>query len=438
VAGRPSLVQFCSIGSLTGRWGGMTGETDYAAANEALARLGLWARRHLLSCSVKTLVWPTWESVGMITNFAVTKRYVTPMSADEGVRHWLRELVDCSSGEIMFMGAVGRALTPIQIKGFSPIFDLRNISQLVTLHHHAGEPRQFRPAARFLTHYRIEPANAPFVRAFRLDGRPALPASMLLEHACGVGAWVSPEDFRPRALAALANVVIRLDQLVWKASADGAIHLESAAMGSWRGDDWQVEVCCRHVVSQSEVLRLTLVYSDRAVGRMDPQSATRPSSGQLVRESLPSPQRATWVDHLLPAAEWQTPRGDWGRTDAALKRTGWAPPASAADLWATPLPPELRLPVNHLENVLQALWSAQAGPGESAVHHWRIGCLVIGPAPAAQAHHLTQYADGRFNVTDGEGQSVLELRGTTLEVGGDQSAVACSTPELSSLLTRSA
>ncbi|WP_255214308.1 SDR family NAD(P)-dependent oxidoreductase, partial [Burkholderia pseudomallei] len=88
VRAQPRLVQFCNVGSLTGRWGGMTGETDYAAANEALARLGLWAARHAFSpaCGVKTLVWPTWEGVGMITNFAVTQRYVSPMNVDEGVR----------------------------------------------------------------------------------------------------------------------------------------------------------------------------------------------------------------------------------------------------------------------------------------------------------------------------------------------------------------
>jgi NAD(P)-dependent dehydrogenase (short-subunit alcohol dehydrogenase family) len=54
VAGRSRLVQFCNMGSLTGRWGGMTGETDYAAANEALARLSLWAKDQARSCCVKT------------------------------------------------------------------------------------------------------------------------------------------------------------------------------------------------------------------------------------------------------------------------------------------------------------------------------------------------------------------------------------------------
>ncbi len=178
VRARPRLVQFCNVGSLTGRWGGMTGETDYAAANEALARLGLWAARHAFSpaCGVKTLVWPTWEGVGMITNFAVTQRYVSPMNVDEGVRHWLRELAAPGSGEVMFMGAVGRAPTHVQIMGFVPIRELPNIGELVTRRHHVGEPVRFRPFKRFESRYAIDPAVAPYAHAFRFNGRAVLPA----------------------------------------------------------------------------------------------------------------------------------------------------------------------------------------------------------------------------------------------------------------------
>src|SRR6185369_1905903 len=49
---------FCNVGSLTGRWGGMPGETDYAAANEGLARCGMWANERS-GLPVKTIAWPT-------------------------------------------------------------------------------------------------------------------------------------------------------------------------------------------------------------------------------------------------------------------------------------------------------------------------------------------------------------------------------------------
>ena len=44
----------------TGRLGGMVGQLEYAAANEALARLGRWADR-LAGYPVMTLAWPTWD-----------------------------------------------------------------------------------------------------------------------------------------------------------------------------------------------------------------------------------------------------------------------------------------------------------------------------------------------------------------------------------------
>src|SRR5262249_16897123 len=61
------LKLFCNVGSLTGRWGGMVGEIDYAAANEGLSRLGMWAAGRVLF-PVETICWPTWERLGMIKN----------------------------------------------------------------------------------------------------------------------------------------------------------------------------------------------------------------------------------------------------------------------------------------------------------------------------------------------------------------------------------
>jgi NAD(P)-dependent dehydrogenase (short-subunit alcohol dehydrogenase family) len=413
-AHRPRLLQFCNMGSLTGRWGGMTGETDYAAANEAMARLGLWAQHQTTFCCVKTLVWPTWDGVGMITNLAVTKRYVTPMAIDEGVGHFLREIVDRGSGEVMFMGAVGRALTPIQIRGFSPILDLHNIASLVTMHHHAGQPLQFRPFRRFSTRYVIDPATAPCVHAFRLDGRSALPASMLIEHACVLGDWVGPEDFRPLTLAALMNVHVNFEGLLWRSGAESVIQIQSEAVGRWLDDEWQVDVRCTQVSTAAELLRLTLVYQDRVAGSSEPAPGPLRLPQGLVPKILTSPQRATWNAHLLPPAPWQAPSAVSG--DAAdVAQVASIPAAQASDLWALPLPPDLRLPINHLENVLRVLWSAQAAvAAEGAVVNWHIDCLVLGGAPAASAHWLVQHTDDRFTVVDARAHLVLELHGVAL------------------------
>ncbi len=430
VAGRPRLVQFCNVGSLTGRWGGMTGETDYAAANEALARLGQWARRHALACTVKTVVWPTWESVGMITNFAVTKRYVTPMAADEGIRHWLRELNDRQSGEVMFMGEVGRALTPIQIKGFRPIVDLANLAQLITLHHHAGQPRQFRPFARLSTDYTIDPAQAPFARAFRLDGHPALPASMLLEHACALGAWVGPEDFRALRLTDLTNVRINLEGLRWTDDANSAFQIHSEAVGRWRGDTWEVEVLLRRASTQAELLRLELAYHE-SVG--DP--VTLPESiRDLLRSGKLSPapftvaRRTAWNGLMLPLAHWQAPIVPAGQPAEEGLLLGQVSAAHGADLWALPFPPELRLPIHHLENILRQLWSAQAGSAEATLTHWSIDRIRLGSVQSSRAHWLAQLADRQFSVADRDGNLILEVHGARLEPAGDRRRSADRAP----------
>lgn len=410
VAGRPRLLQFCNVGSLTGRWGGMTGETDYAAANEALARLGFWAQRHALACTVKTLVWPTWEGVGMITNFDVTKRYVTPMALDEGVRHWLRELADKRSGEVMFMGAVGRALTPIQIKGFSPIFELPNIAQLITRHHHSGNPLCFQPFARFVTRYRIDPDDAPFLRAFQLDGRAALSIAMLIEHACAVGGWVVPEGFKPLVLAAVVNVAVQLDALILSDGVDVAVELESEAVGYWLGSDWHVDVRCTEVGTQRTLLGLTLVHHEAATTALAPL-ALWSLAGHTQLMVLPLLQRPSWNSQLLRGADWQVLLDG----PAAGARIGRAPAVDAADLWALPHPPELRLPVNHIENVLRAVWGTKTGTDESALTHLRIERIVLSGAAASTAEFMVQHTDGRFTVTDQLGRPLLVLEGVALE-----------------------
>jgi KR domain len=405
VAGKSDLIQFCNVGSLTGRMGGMTGETDYAAANEALARLGLWAQKNALSCSVKTLVWPTWEGVGMITNFDVTKRYVTPMALNDGVRHWLREMADLGNGEIMFIGAVGRALTPIQIKGINPI-DLPNITQLITLRHHAGNTRQFKPFSRFATCYRIDPQDAPFLDAFQFDGRPAYPASMLLDHACILAQWVNPEDFRPLVLASIVNIKIDLDALVLPLPINGAYEIESRAVGYWLGSDWQVDVHCTDPVTRRELLRLTVIRNDRCAN-LPALMAPWPQPNTMAALELPALQRPFWNSSLLRGAEWRMVM----EGPAKGTRIGQAPVSETADLWALPHPPALQLPVNHIENALRAAW-----PGsEEAISHLNIEHIFFGPASAASAQFIVQHPDGHVSITDATGIPVIVLHGLSLQ-----------------------
>ncbi len=60
------LESFVAFGSLSGRFGG-NGLSDYAAANDMLAKLVDWYRRQRPDCPATCLHWQTWANVGMST-----------------------------------------------------------------------------------------------------------------------------------------------------------------------------------------------------------------------------------------------------------------------------------------------------------------------------------------------------------------------------------
>ena len=101
---------FCNVGSIAGRLGGMAGQTDYAAGNEGLARLGLWAQSRV-KFPVKTVCWTTWNNLGLIANFDTAVKYMTAMDVDEGVARWLGEIEEGIGGEVTFPGHPGRAVS---------------------------------------------------------------------------------------------------------------------------------------------------------------------------------------------------------------------------------------------------------------------------------------------------------------------------------------
>jgi cytochrome P450/NAD(P)-dependent dehydrogenase (short-subunit alcohol dehydrogenase family) len=414
VADNPHLVRFLNVGSLTGRWGGMPGETDYAAANEGLARLGLWAKHNALPCPVKTLVWPTWDGVGMITNLDFTRRYVATMGIADGLNHWLTEASDSDSGEAMFMGSVGSAVSPIQIRGFNPSPDLPNITHLVTRRHHAGEPRRFRPFAQYAARYRIAGEDAPLLRACQIDGRPVLPAAFLMEHACGAGAWVTPDAHRRMVLTEIADVSIDPDAAV--VTDDGGqqcVALQTEATGAWAGKAWQVAVRCASMATGQIALRLTLVFYEAPDERPSMVLAVVQAAGLAEQQLLPPLSRAVWNDHLLRAAEWLNPVGE------PVVRIGRSAAAESADLWALPYPPRLTLPVNHLENVLRACWATDSTCAETARVTWAIRKIVLHCPGATAAQWMVQSETDHFAITDDAGRLLLDLQGVSVRARHD-------------------
>ncbi|KUY80804.1 cytochrome P450 [Burkholderia sp. RF4-BP95] len=412
----PRVGCFVNVGSLTGRWGGMTGETDYAAANEALARLGWWARRDAGARVVKTIAWPTWDGVGMITNLAVTRRYVTPMRIDEGVRHWLAELATPAtpatrgSAEPMYMGAVGRALTPIQLRGFDAVDGLPNLGELATRRHHAGEPRRFRPFTCFSTRYRT--AGAPYTHAFRFDGRAAVPASLLLEHARVAADWVAPPGGERACLHEAVDITIALDALANALDGHGDLALDTDASGRAVDDGWHVTVRCASLAGRA-LLDATFVYRDHPPGGM-----TVPLPRETEDDTIRRSARASWRDDLLPEARWS---GGIAQAKAADPAALWG---VQGDEGHVPCP-QLWLPVNHLENVLRVLLGAWPADGEPP-RAWRIGRIVFGAAHAGDADMLLRYPNDRFAIADRAGASIADLYGARLAGATDTQAAAAS------------
>lgn len=407
--------QFCNIGSLTGRLGGMTGELDYAAANEALARLGLWAAQQH-GFVAKTLVWPTWDGVGMITNLEVTKQYVSPMAVDEGIAHWLGELSDGGSGEVMFMGQVGQAVTPVQIRGFGASPDISNIEQLHTRRHYLGELRRYRPFALLETRHRLDPASAPFLDEFLVDGRPAMLIGMLLEYAIATADWVAPEGFRAVELTTIRDLRVRLDGLVLPPGGQ-PLAIDAKARGWQDGALWQVEVQLRPAGGDDDVLRATMGYRDpvpAAAGGAAGLLATPALAGRGPEEDEAQPAaageglaRLHWRGRRLPVAAWSGRPGGVHRASPQ--------PVLPADLWARPHPPRLALPLNSLEHALRFMLTGpgQTGGGEPAetADAVRVAQIDLHPQRAATDGSVLFAPQGSCRLFNADNRLIVSLQG---------------------------
>jgi enoyl-[acyl-carrier protein] reductase III len=100
------LEYFVAFGSLAGRFGG-NGLTDYAAANDMLAKLVGWYRRQRSDCRAACLHWQTWADVGMSTKaddvgMVKNELKMAFLSPEEGCEHLHQELrAGLSEGEVL-------------------------------------------------------------------------------------------------------------------------------------------------------------------------------------------------------------------------------------------------------------------------------------------------------------------------------------------------
>jgi NAD(P)-dependent dehydrogenase (short-subunit alcohol dehydrogenase family) len=377
-----ALKFFCNVGSLVGRWGGMIGEIDYAAANAGLSIAGAWAAERA-PFPVQTVCWPTWERLGgMIKNFDVTLSYMSALDVDEGVYRWKRELVGAESGEAVFVGRVGRALFPAHVKGFPPSPDLPNIGELYTYFHYLGDARSFRPFQSIESASVLRADVSPAMQDVRWADAPALPVSVLLEYALSVGDWLQPEPPAQLHWRGLRDLEVELEAL---ACSGGELVLVKRGAGEWRDGEWVVDV------ELAELARVALVYSREP----PPEGREVPFDVTGERETFAPRSPLVWKGFVYRPAQWRR------AADGAL--VGLVRSVEPADVWATPFVPEARLPGAELESVFRAELSRRPG------RRLRLASLerfASGPSAGAVIGR-----DGAWSVLDESAQVVVELTG---------------------------
>lgn len=344
-ARRGALKVFCNVGSLAGRMGGMIGQTDYAAGNEALARLGFWARDRL-GLPVQTVCWPTWERLGVIANYDAAVRYVSTIAPADAVQRWSRELAAAHTDEAMFMGQVGPALVPSQLRGFWLLTGHPDLPRLHALAHFLGRVEVFEPFRRIRGTRTYQAGSDPCLGEFRVDGEPAVPVSVLLEHACAVADWVVPPDWPVQHLTELRDVTVHLPRL--RFAAEGALTFTTSAEGAGEPDGWTVRVTM--TTAAGVAATLSLLY------RPEPVTAL----GEVAAPDLPSagppPVRSgrfSWAQLAIGPIRW---RGGPSGEHAAL-----LPTVTAADLWTVVFPPSHGIAPAAVEAVVIAATAAGDG-----------------------------------------------------------------------------
>ncbi|HET6355656.1 SDR family NAD(P)-dependent oxidoreductase [Streptomyces sp.] len=387
---RDALRLLSNVGSLAGRMGGMVGQIDYAAGNEALARLGFWARDNL-GLPVQTLCWPTWERLGVIANYSAAVRYVSTLDPVEGARRWTEELASGHTDEAVFLGRIGAVLAPGQLRGFGMLTGHPDLPRLHALDHHLGEVEEYEIFRSLRTTLRLNAGQHPCLSDVHVGAAPAVPVSIVLEHAVAAGDWVVPEGWPLLHLRELRELRVRLDGLRF---GGGRLDLHREAHGGYAEGEWCVDVTIRDREG-ADIASATLVYGAEPAGRT-------PVPDEEGGGNWPTAQ-AGW----LSWAGVVFPEGDAGR-GRRLEVT----PVLPADLWTVPFPPDPTVAPAAVEAIVR---ETDRHTARDAAGTLTIRRLVL--SPGAQHVERLYAADGlrRWTGTR-EGVGVLLAEGVGLTV----------------------
>ncbi|MFE6174484.1 SDR family NAD(P)-dependent oxidoreductase [Streptomyces sp. NPDC056464] len=388
---RARLRMLSNVGSLAGRMGGMVGQIDYAAGNEALARLGFWARDNL-GLPVQTLCWPTWERLGVIANYAAAVRYVSTLDPVEGARLWAAELASGHTGEAVFLGRIGAVLSPGQLRGFGTLTGHPDLPRLHALDHYLGEVEEYEIFRMLRTSLTLRARHHPCLAEFRVGSDLAVPVSVVLEYAVAAGDWVVPEGWPLLHLRELRALRVRLAGLRFTGD---ALTLRREARGVRRDGEWCVDVTVRDATG-GEVASLTLVYGEQPVTEL-PASGAGDSNGTAARAGRRRQGGPLdWAGVVFP----DVPEGE-----------DTVPTVFPADLWTVPFPPSPTVDPAAVEALVRATdrsCSPRTTPGTLSVHR-----LVLAPGAQRVQRLRPEGESGRWTGSR-EGVTVLVADGAMI------------------------
>jgi len=189
------LKYFVAFGSIGGRFGA-AGQTDYAAANEMLAKMVDALRQQRPECAAFTIHWPAWDDVGMSMrpkSRMTLKLMKTPfMPPAEGARNLIGELqAGSADSEILIVDSRDEYFskratmpTPEQQKLLLELQPLVSASPLID---DVCMPRPGDATCRAT----FDPRVDPFLPGHMYEGVPLLPAVIGIETCAEAAAIIS-------------------------------------------------------------------------------------------------------------------------------------------------------------------------------------------------------------------------------------------------------
>jgi acyl transferase domain-containing protein/NAD(P)-dependent dehydrogenase (short-subunit alcohol dehydrogenase family)/uncharacterized ubiquitin-like protein YukD len=177
-----AVVMFSSI---AGRFGN-TGQTDYSAANDLLAKFASILTQAHTGMRATALDWGAWAEVGMAsrgsTPWLMEQAGIEMIAPETGAPLVYQELVYGSGHEVLLAGSLG-ALEEINQQKSTLDLEAANLAL------RSGNPPHimlssvsgFDPAAGVTLEVTLDPVDEPFLRDHTMNGTPLLPGVMGIE-----------------------------------------------------------------------------------------------------------------------------------------------------------------------------------------------------------------------------------------------------------------